>query len=421
MTIIGVPLRESAFSADLSVNRFPERIQQDMNNAKHIMPIYLDYHATTPVDPRVLEEMQPYFSNRFGNAASSTHAWGWVAEEAVTLAREKVAGCIGAVSREIVWTSGATESINMALKGVCHSYELRGKHIISCQTEHSSALSTLHYLESQGFHVTYLPVNQMGEIDLERLEKEITKETILISLMAANNEMGVIHPLHEIGKIAKAHGVFFHVDAAQACGKISMDVEMMGIDLLSASAHKFYGPKGVGFLYVRKRNPYVNLTPLIHGSAAHEGGLRGGTAAVPLIVGLSKALDIAVSEMGSETQRVTQLRKRLWKGLNEKISVHLNGHPANRLPGNLNVSFEGVLAADIISHLRDVALSAGSACSSSGSQKPSYVLKAMGLSDDRVLSSIRFGLGRFTTEKEIDEVLSQLVSFVLSRVSHKPS
>ena len=389
-----------------------------MNNAKNIIPIYLDYHATTPVDPRVFEEMKPYFCERFGNAASSTHAWGWMAEEAVTLAREKVASCVGAVSREIVWTSGATESINMALKGVCHSYESRGKHIISCETEHSSVLTTLHYLESQGFKVTYLPVNQMGEIDLEKLRKEITKETILISLIAAHNEIGIIHPLQEIGKIAKEHGVFFHVDAAQACGKIPLDVESMGIDLLSASAHKFYGPKGIGFLYVRKRNPYVNLTPLIHGSPTHEGGLRGGTPAVPLIVGLAKSLDIAVSEMGTESQRITHLRKRLWKGLNEKLTVHLNGHPSNRIPGNLNVSFEGVLASEVIAKMTQVALSTGSACSS-GSQKASYVLRAMGFSEERSSSSIRFGLGRFTTEKEIDEVIAQLVHVVTNLTSEK--
>ncbi len=375
------------------------------------MKIYLDHAATTPVDPRVMEEMEPYWTEKFGNASSSTHAWGWEAEEVLTIARERVATAIGAVAREIIWTSGATESINTALKGVFESYANRGRHIISCVTEHSSVLGTLRYLESKGAEVTYLPVNQMGEIDLEDLKRAIRPDTILISLIAAHNEIGVIHPLEAIGRIAKEASVFFHVDAAQACGKIPIDVEAMGIDLLSASAHKFYGPKGIGFLYVRKRNPYVNLTPLIHGSPNHESGLRAGTPAVPLVVGLSKALELAIKEMPQESQRLISLRKRLWKGLHERLRITLNGHPAQRLPGNLNVSFEGVLAADIIGQMKGVALSTGSACSS-GNQKPSYVLKSLGMSDENALSSIRFGLGRWNTEEEIDEVIKKLVSVV---------
>lgn len=380
------------------------------------MKIYLDHAATTPVDPRVFEEMKPYFCEKFGNAASMTHAWGWEAEEAVTIAREKVANAIGAVSREIIWTSGASESINTALKGVFNSYSSRGKHIVSCVNEHQAVLVTLRYLESQGAQVTYLPVNQMGEIDLEDLKRAMTRDTILISLMAAHNEIGVIHPLEAIGKIAKEAGVFFHVDAAQACGKIPIDVEKMGIDLLSASAHKFYGPKGCGFLYVRKRNPYVNLTPLIHGSSTHESGLRAGTLAVPLIVGLAKALDIAVKEMPQESQRLISLRKRLWKGLHEKLAISLNGHPAHRLPGNLNISFEGVMASDIIIQMKGVALSAGSACSS-GSNQSSHALSTLGMSEAQALSSIRFVLGRFNTEEEIDYVIGRLIE-VVTKLKH---
>ncbi len=375
-------------------------------------PIYLDYHSTTPVDPRVYEVMKPYFCEEFGNPASGSHVFGWKAEEVVKQARQKVAHLIGVRDpKEIIWTSGTTESINLALRGASISYREKGQHIISCVTEHKAALETLKYLETQGFKVTYLPVDSYGVVDPEDVRKNITDKTILISFMAANNEIGTLHPISEIGKIAKEKEVLFHVDAAQACGKIPMDVEKMGIDLLSASAHKVYGPKGIGILYKRERSPYVSLSPLFFGGG-HEKGLRPGTLAVPLIVGMGEAFKIAGQEMEEEKVRIITLREKLYHGLKNGLEdIELNGHPQKRLPGNLNVSFSGIKASDLISHVRDVALSSGSACAS-GSLEPSYVLKALGFSDERARSSIRFGLGRFTTEEEIDCVIEKVVEAV---------
>lgn len=382
-----------------------------------LTPIYLDYHATTPVDPRVFDAMKPYFSKEFGNPASGTHVFGWQAEEAVKISAEQVASLIHAQPKEIFWTSGTTESINLALKGVVN-FE-RPQHMISCVTEHKAALETLKYLESCGVQVTYLPVDTEGLVDPDRVRQAIQKETVLISIMFANNEIGTIHPIAEIGKIAKEAGVIFHVDAAQACGKISVDVEALGIDLLSMSAHKVYGPKGIGALYVRSRHPHVNLTPQIHGGG-HQGGMRGGTLAVQNIVGMGKSFEIAGQEMEGEAKWLIHLREKLWKGLcrgeplcspskgrRTGLPLQINGHPTKRLPGNLNVSFSGIKASDLISQVREIALSSGSACTS-GSHEPSYVLKALGINDELARGSIRFGLGRWTTEEEIDYVIEKM-------------
>ncbi len=334
------------------------------------LPIYLDNHATTPVDPRVLEAMLPYFTEVFGNPASTTHPFGWRAEEAVKIARERVAHLIGADPKEVTWTSGTTESINLALIGAARSYRDKGNHLISCVTEHRAVLDTLKFLEGEGCKVTYLPVDSEGRLSPEAVKQVITPKTILVSLMAANNEIGTIHPINEIGKIAKEAGVLFHVDAAQATGKIPVNVEVMGIDLLSISAHKVYGPKGVGALYVRGRNPHVKLTPLIHGGS-QENRLRAGTLAVPNIVGMGMAMEIAEKEMPAESERLSQLRQRLHDGIVKNLDgVFLNGGWENRLPGNLNLSFESVRSDRLLAELRDVAVSSGSACAS-GSGEPS--------------------------------------------------
>ncbi|OGH00229.1 MAG: IscS subfamily cysteine desulfurase [Candidatus Lambdaproteobacteria bacterium RIFOXYD1_FULL_56_27] len=374
-------------------------------------PIYLDYSATTPVDPRVLSKMLPYFGELFGNAASKNHSFGWAAEQAVDEAREAVAALIGAQAKEIVFTSGATESDNLALLGVAEMYAEKGKHIITCVTEHKAILDPAHYLATKGFEVTFLPVDKTGSLDLQALEAAITPQTILISLMAANNEIGTIHPLKEIGAMAKKHDVLFHTDATQATGKIPLDVEAMGIDLMSLSAHKMYGPKGVGALYVRRRKPRVRLAPILHGGG-HERGMRSGTLNVPGIVGFGEACRIAQLEMAEEAERLISLRDRLQKGLESQLDfVFLNGHPQNRLPGNLNLSFAYVEGESLMMGMENIAVSSGSACTSA-SLEPSYVLRALGVSEDLAHCSIRFSLGRFTTEEEIDLAIQKTVETV---------
>lgn len=375
------------------------------------LPIYMDYHATTPVDPRVLRVMLPYFSEKFGNPASRNHRFGWEAEEAVERARKQVAELIGAQPKEIVFTSGATESDNLALKGVAEAYRHRGDHIITVATEHKAVLDSARRLEAQGFRVTYLPVRPDGLIDLDQLRAAITDRTILISVMYANNEIGVVQPIREIGRIAKEKGVLFHTDAVQAAGKIPIDVEADGIDLASLSAHKMYGPKGIGALYVRRRNPRVELVPLIDGGG-HERGLRSGTLNVPAIVGFGEACAICRREMPEESQRLRQLRDRLLNQiLAELDEVYINGSMEHRLPNNLNLSFRYVDAEALLTALPDVALSSGAACSSANLE-PSHVLRALGRGDDLVHSSIRFGLGRFTTQEEVDYVAGRIVEAV---------
>lgn len=364
-------------------------------------PIYLDCHATTPVDPRVVEAMVPFFTEHFGNPSSITHAYGWEAEAAVKKAREILATAINATPEEIIFTSGATEANNLAIKGVAEAYFGQGQHIITVQTEHSAVLDPCKYLESLGFSITYLPVQPDGLISLDELEKAFRDDTVLVSVMAANNEIGVLQPLAEIGARCRERGVLFHTDAAQALGKVPLDVEAMPIDLLSMTAHKLYGPKGIGALYVRRRNPRVNLAPQLHGGG-QERGLRSGTLYPPQIVGFGKAVELALAEMESEGKRLAELRSRLHQSLTPLSGVHLNGHPDQRLPNNLNLSFEGVDGQALLLGLRSVvAVSSGSACSST-STAPSHVLKALGLSDELAYASLRFGLGRFTTAEDID-------------------
>jgi cysteine desulfurase len=375
-------------------------------------PIYMDNHATTPVDPRVLEAMLPYFTEKFGNAASRSHAFGWESEAAVDVAREQVAKLIHAASpREIVFTSGATESDNLAIKGVADAYKDNGNHIITCVTEHKAVLDSCKVLEKHGYQVTYVPVGGDGMIDLRQLREAITDRTILISLMAANNEVGVIHPVKEIGRIAKEKEILFHSDATQAVGKIPIHVAEMGIDLLSLTAHKMYGPKGAGALYVRASNPKVKLTPGIDGGG-HERGMRSGTLNVPGIVGLGMACAIAQKEMAAEGERLMALRERLKNGiLGELDEVHINGHATERLPGNLNMSFAYVEGESLLMALKEVAVSTGSACTSA-SLEPSYVLRAMHIPDELAHTSIRFGLGRFNTEEEVDYTVRRVVDEV---------
>jgi cysteine desulfurase len=371
------------------------------------LPIYLDNQATTRTDPRVLEAMLPYFTEHYGNAASRTHVFGWKAEEAVNRAREQVAALLGAEPREIIFTSGATESNNLALKGAAAMLRSRGNHLITVQTEHKAVLDPCRRLEREGFQVTYLPVDRYGRVAAEQVAEALTERTILVSVMAANNEIGTLQPIAAIGRLCKERGVLFHTDAAQAAGKIPLDVEGMGIDLLSLSAHKMYGPKGVGALYVRRRQPYVRLEPLLDGGG-HERGLRSGTLPVPLIVGLGQACALCQQEMPQEAERLRQLRERLRQGLQERLpETYLNGHPTERLPGNLHLSFAHVRADALLSALRDIAVSSGSACTSADPE-PSYVLRALGLPDELVRSGIRFGLGRFTTEEEIDYVIEEV-------------
>src|SRR5882724_6051095 len=371
------------------------------------LPIYMDNHATTPVDPRVFEEMAPYFTEKFGNAASRNHSFGWDAEEAVDKARQQVADLIRATPKEIIFTSGATESDNLAIKGVAEMYRERGNHIITVVTEHKAVLDTCKHLEKTGYEVTYLPVDKFGMIDLDDLKRSIKNETILISIMMANNEIGVIQPISEIGKIAKEKGVLFHTDATQAIGKVPFNVNELGVDLASISAHKMYGPKGIGALYVRRKGPRVQLAPQIDGGG-HERGMRSGTLQVTGIVGLGKAAEIAGESMDEEGNRLMRLREKLHAGINSRIpEVYLNGHPEHRLPGNLNVSFAYVEGGALLMGISEIAVSSGSACTSD-SLKPSYVLKALGVGEELAHSSIRFGLGRFNTEEEVDYTIGRV-------------
>jgi cysteine desulfurase len=375
------------------------------------LPIYMDNHATTPVDPRVVEAMLPYFTNQFGNAASRNHSFGWEAEKAVENAREQIAKLINATPREIIFTSGATESDNLALKGVAEMYREKGNHIITMVIEHKAVLDPCKRLEKYGYQVTYLPVNKEGLINLDELRAAITDKTILISIMYANNEIGVLQPIEEIGKIAKERKVLFHTDATQAVGKIPFDVQAMNVDLASLSAHKMYGPKGVGALYVRRRNPRVQLAPIFDGGG-HERGMRSGTLNVPSIVGFGKACEIAGQEMATESVRLQGLRDRLKEKIFSQLDeVYVNGSWAHRLPHNLNVSFAFVEGESLLMGISDVAVSSGSACTSA-TLEPSYVLKALGVGEDLAHTSIRFGLGRFNTEEEVDYVAERLVETV---------
>jgi cysteine desulfurase len=375
------------------------------------LPIYMDYHATTPVDPRVFEAMRPYFTELFGNAASRNHPFGWEAEEAVENARKQVADLIGATPKEIIFTSGATESDNLAIKGVAEMYKERGDHIITAVTEHKAVLDACKRMEKQGYRVTYLPVDKEGLIDLDELRNTITDKTILISIMLANNEIGVIQPIAEIGKIARERGIIMHTDAVQGVGKIPFNVNEFNVDLVSISAHKMYGPKGVGALYVRRKNPRVQLSPIIDGGG-HERGMRSGTLNVPGIVGFGKAAQIAREEMAEETERIRALRDRLRDGIMSRIpDVYINGDPVKRLPGNLNVSFAYVEGESLLMGIKDIAVSSGSACTSA-SLEPSYVLKALGVGEELAHSSIRFGIGRFNTEEEVDFTIEQVTDSV---------
>jgi cysteine desulfurase len=370
-------------------------------------PIYLDNNATTKVDERVLNEMLPYFTQHFGNAASRTHVFGWIAEEAVEHAREQVAKIINATAREIVFTSGATESINLAVKGVYESYASKGNHIITCATEHKAVLDTCKHLEKLGADVTYLPVNSDGRISLSELEKNIKPATILIAIMYANNEIGVIQPIKEIAAIAKKHDVLFFCDAAQAVGKIPVDVMEDDISILSISAHKLYGPKGIGALYVRRKNPRVKLIAQMDGGG-HENNMRSGTLNVPGIVGFGKACELCMNEMETDAERLSKLRDKLENALTAQGNVYVNGSKEHRLPHTTNLSFKGVVANQLMmSFNKNIAVSSGSACTSA-LVEPSYVLKALGLSDELANASLRFGLGRFTTENEIDFAIEEV-------------
>ena len=375
------------------------------------LPIYMDYHATTPVDPRVLEAMMPYFSQVFGNAASRNHPFGWEAEEAVEKARKQVADLIGANAKEVIFTSGATESNNLAIKGVAEMYREKGNHIITCVTEHKAVIDTCKKLEKQGYRVTYLPVQKDGRISLDELRATITDKTILITIMTANNEIGVIQPIAEIGALAKEKGILFHTDAVQAAGKIPFNVNELKVDLVSISAHKMYGPKGAGALYVRRRNPRVLLSEQINGGG-HERGMRSGTLNVTGIVGLGKAAELCKAEMATDAERLRQLRDYLNQQLHKNLDeLYINGSMEHRLPHNLNISFAYVEGESLLMGINDVAVSSGSACTSA-SLEPSYVLKALGAGDDLAHSSIRFGLGRWTTKEEVDYVIAKLTNVV---------
>ncbi|MGP1386164.1 MAG: IscS subfamily cysteine desulfurase [Thainema sp.] len=376
-------------------------------------PIYLDYNATTPVDPVVLETMLPYFTEHFGNPSSLVHQYGWEAEAAVKQARAAISSAINAEPEEIIFTSGATEADNLAIKGVAEAYFSQGRHIVTVKTEHSAVLDPCRYLESLGFEVTYLDVQPDGLLDLDTLEKALRDDTILVSVMAANNEIGVLQPLAEIGQICRDRNILFHTDAAQALGKIPLNVEAMQIDLMSLTAHKIYGPKGIGALYVRRRRPRVQLAPQLHGGG-QEWGLRSGTLYTPQIVGFAKAVELALAEMATEGQRQQQLRDRLWQSLSQLEGIYLNGHPTQRLPGNLNVSVAGVDGQALLLGLQPiVAVSSGSACSSA-SMEPSHVLTALGRSKELAYASIRLGIGRFTTPEEIDTVAESAIATIQS-------
>jgi len=370
----------------------------------------MDHHATTPVDPRVLEAMLPYFTEVFGNAASIDHQYGAEAARAVEAAREQIARLINARSDEIIFTSGATEADNLAILGVAEQYADRGDHIITCVTEHKAVLDPCRYLERKGWRVTYLPVDQQGLVDPDDVRRAITPRTVLISIMMANNEIGTLAPIAEIGQLAREHEVIFHTDATQAVGHVPVDVEAMNIDLLSMSAHKIYGPKGIGALYVRKRFPRVRLAPQMHGGG-HERGMRSGTLNVPGIVGFGKALEIAAQEMETEGKRLRKLRDRLRAGLQDRLGdVQLNGHPTRRLPHNLNIAIPGIEARSLLVQLKqDVALSTGSACTTA-KVEPSHVILALGYDEERAFCSVRFGLGRENTETDVDFVVERLVT-----------
>jgi cysteine desulfurase len=376
-------------------------------------PIYLDHHATTPVDPRVLTAMLPYFTEHFGNPTSTTHQYGWAADAAVTTARETIAAAIGASPEEIVFTSGATEANNLALKGIAEAYFAKGQHIITLQTEHNAVLDPCQYLESLGFTITYLPVNPDGLVDLDRLTNAIRTDTILVSIMAANNEIGVLQSLAEIGKICQAREVLFHTDAAQSIGKIPLDVDLLNIDLMSMTAHKVYGPKGIGALYVRRRNLRVKISPQLHGGG-HERGMRSGTLYPPQIVGFAKAIEIALADIDLNTSKSIELRDRLWSQLSQIDGIYLNGHPTQRLAGNLNISVAGVDGNALLLALRPiVALSSGAACSSA-KIAPSHVLQAIGRSQSLAYAALRFGIGHNNTVEQIDRVATATIETIQS-------
>ena len=385
-----------------------------MNAIKQIrrndQPIYLDYQATTPMDPRVLEAMLPYFTYKFGNPHSRSHSYGWEAEEGVEKARGQVAKLIGADEKEVIFTSGATESNNLAIRGVAEFYKDRKNHIVTTVTEHKCVLDTCRHLEQAGFEVTYLPVQKNGLVDLEVLKNAITDKTVVVSVMAVNNEIGVIQPLEEIGKICREKKTFFHTDAAQAAGKIPLDVEKMNIDLMSISGHKIYGPKGIGALYVR-RKPRVRLVPLIVGGG-QERGFRSGTLPTPLCVGLGEAAEICLKEMDAEAKRLKKLQERMLKGLHAKLpEIYVNGDLEQRIPGNLNISFAHVEGESLMMGIKGLSVSSGSACTSA-SLEPSYVLRALGVEEEMAHTSLRIGLGRFTTEQEVDTAVADLVHHV---------
>src|SRR5256714_4231620 len=398
----------------MSMDQIPPVEQQNTQHAAPDgvkLPIYMDNHATTPIDPRVLEEMLPYFREKFGNAASRNHSFGWVAEEGVETARERVAKLIGATTKEIIFTSGATESDNLAIKGVAEMYKEKGNHIITAVTEHKAVLDTCKRLEKYGYQVTYLPVQKDGLVDLDDLKRAIDDKTILVTIMAANNEIGILQPWAEIGKLCHERGVIFHTDATQAVGKVPIDVNKDNIDIMSISAHKMYGPKGVGALYVRRKNPRVQISAILDGGG-HERGMRSGTLNVPGIVGLGKACLICMEDMPKESCHLAGMRNRLRDNIMERLDeVYINGSMEHRLPGNLNISFAYVEGESLLMGINDVAVSSGSACTSA-SLEPSYVLKALGTGDDLAHSSIRFGIGRFNTEAEIDYVADRVIETV---------
>ncbi len=374
-------------------------------------PIYLDHNATTPVDPRVLETMLPYLRDKFGNAASRTHTFGWIAADAVDKAREQVAKLIGANVKDIVFTSGASESDNIALKGVMEKYTNRGNHLITVATEHKAVIDTAKYLEEKGYKVTILGVDNHGRVHPEQVEEAITPETVLVSVMLANNETGVIHPIREIGKVCEKHDVFFHCDATQAVGRVPIDVNEMGIHLMAMSGHKIYGPKGVGVLYARSRGPRVRPVSVVHGGG-HEQNMGSGTLNVPGIVGIGEACELCMKEMDEEVPRIRRLRDKLEKGiLNGLDEVYVNGHPTERLPTTTNISFKYVEGESIMMSMKDIAVSSGSACTSA-SLAPSYVLHAMGVPDFLAHASIRFSLGRFTAEEEIDYAIDSVIKAI---------
>lgn len=373
--------------------------------------VYLDYHSTTPVDPRVVEAIVPYFTQKFGNAASRSHPFGWEAEEAVDSSRKTIADELNAKGKEIIFTSGATESINLAMKGLCEANERKGKHLVTQVTEHKAVLDTCEAMEKRGWEVDYLPVEKGGRVDPQRVRAAIRDDTVLVSIMHANNEIGTVQPIFEIGNICKSRDVFFFVDAAQSFGKLAIDVEEMGIDLLAASGHKIYGPKGIGFLYVRLRKPKVSLALQMDGGS-HERGMRSGTLAVPLIVGMAKAAEISKADRDEENRRFKRLRDRLMAGILEILpDTVLNGSMEYRLPHNLNIAFPNVEAESLLMGMSDIACSTGSACTSA-TLEPSHVIKALGVSEELAHSSVRFSIGRFTTEEEIDYAIDRITGTV---------